>query len=236
MKTATLRRLAFTAFTATAGAVLANVGGAVTQALPVLPLASHPQGQAMMQQAVSGLLPDINFTFLDKTYENDVYVREPVTGKKVRVSCVRFKATSGFRFVAGPPSYSLTSQGLSLTHTIAKIDADALTMRFQLGPCVDVASGYGIRVRDAKVTYKARPTVKFENGGCIVSLNWLPGETRVDVGDINHVGIQNDLERLAKDAVIDGLNSTLVNFFNSGLGSGLARASTSVCGSRKPGR
>ncbi|MGQ0836405.1 MAG: hypothetical protein ACT4O5_16080, partial [Gammaproteobacteria bacterium] len=193
-------------------------------------------GQSIVQQAVSSLQPDINFTFLNKTYENDVYVREPITGNKVRVSCVRFKATSGFRFAAGAPTYVLTTQGLTVTHRIAKIDADAMTMRFQLGPCADIASGYGVRIRDAKVTYKARPTIRFEDGACKVSLNWLPGETRVDVGDINHVGIQNDLERLAKDAVIDGLNSTLVNFFNSGLGSGLARASTSVCGSRKPGR
>jgi hypothetical protein len=209
---------------------LANVGNVVTTQIPVLPLASHPQGLAMVQQAVGSLEPNINFTFLDKTYENDVYVREPVTGNKVRVSCVRFKATSGFRFAAPAPTYVLTAQGLTVTHRISKIDADAITMRFQLGPCADIVSGYGVRIRDAKVTYRARPTIKLENGVCKVSLNWLPGETRVDVGDINHVGMQNDLEKLAKDAVVDGLNNTLVNFFNSGLGSGLARASMSVCG------
>ncbi|MGQ0835563.1 MAG: hypothetical protein ACT4O5_11730, partial [Gammaproteobacteria bacterium] len=56
-----------------------------SEALAVMPLASYAQGQSIVQQAVSSLQPDINFTFLNKTYENDVYVREPITGNKVRV-------------------------------------------------------------------------------------------------------------------------------------------------------
>jgi hypothetical protein len=214
---------------------LANVGNVATTQIPVLPLASHPQGLAMVQQAVGSLEPNINFTFLNKTYENDQYVREPVTGKKVRVACLRFRATSGFRFASGAPTFVLTNQGLTVTHRIARIDADGITVRVQAGPCADIATGYGVKIRDAKITLKARPTVKYENGGCSVSLNWLPEAMRVDVGDINHIGIQNDVEKLAKNAVEDGLNNSIETFFKLGLGGGLARASTTVCGP-KPGR
>jgi hypothetical protein len=203
------------------------------QTMAVQALGNYAKGPQMMEQAISGLSVDVSFRFLDKTYENDVYVKDPVTGNRIRTACVRFKSTSGFAFKASGPSYTLTTQGLTVVQNIDKIDAEALNFSFQLGPCMSAGGGFGIKLRDVKLTYKARPTIKFENGGCRVSLNPIPDETRVSIGDMNILGVQNDLDKLAKDAVREALNVSLANFFNGGLGSGLARASISACGGGK---
>lgn len=203
------------------------------QTMAVQALGNYAKGPQMMEEAISGLSVDVSFRFLDKTYENDVYVKDPVTGNKVRTACVRFKSTSGFAFKASGPSYTLTTQGLTVVQNIDKIDAEALNFSFQLGPCMSAGGGFGIKLRDVKLTYKARPMIRFENTGCKVSLNPIPDETRVSIGDLNILGVQNDLDKLAKDAVREALNVSLANFFNGGLGSGLARASISACGGGK---
>jgi hypothetical protein len=209
--------------------------GAAVGVARAVALATYEQGQAMMADAVKNLAVEVGFKFLDKTYENDVYVKEPITGKKVRTACVRFKTTSGFAFKTDPPTYQLSTQGLVLTENIAKIEAQALDFKFQLGPCAYIGAGFGVKLRDVKLTYKARPTIKFANGGCQVSLNAMPSETRVSIGDLNITGVQNDIDKLAKDAAREALNATLENFFNSGLGSGLAKAAITVCGGPKKG-
>ena len=216
-----------------AARLLAAQAPTTTQAVAALPLSSHPSGQQMMEQAVKSLALDVSFKFLDKTYENDVYVRDPITGKRVRTSCVRFRTTSGFALRTAPPSYQLTSQGLTVTERIEAIDAVGLSYKFQLGPCLDVGGGFGIKARNVTLTFRARPTIKVEEGGCRVSLNAMLEETRVSIGDLNVLGVQNDLDKLAKHAVEDGVNSTLANFFNRGLGSGLAKAAIGVCGGAK---
>lgn len=203
------------------------------QAMAVLPLKSYSQGAVMMDQAISTLGVDITFKFLNKTYENDVYVKEPITGKKIRTSCVRFKSTSGFSFKASAPTYQLTNQGLTVVQNIDKIEAEALNFQFQLGPCHNIGGGFGVRLRDVKLTYKARPTIRFDDGGCKVSLNPIADETRVSIGDLNILGVQNDIDKLAKDAAREAINASLSNFFNSGLASGLTKASLSVCGGGK---
>jgi hypothetical protein len=206
----------------------------VTQALSAMPLAASDAGRQIMDLAMKDLALDVEFKFLDKTYKNDVYVRDPITGNKVRTACVRFKATSGFRFAIDPPAYQLTSQqGLKVEQNIARLDANGLTVKFQLGPCADIASGYGIKLRDVKLVYKARPMIEVKNNGCNVALNPIPDDTRVSIGDLNIIGVQNDIDKLAKDAVREGLNLTLQNFFNSSLGSGLARAAVQTCGGSK---
>jgi hypothetical protein len=53
-------------------------------------LAAYNQGQAMMQQAMRQLKLDARFTFLNKDYENDKYVRDPVTGNRVPTSARSF--------------------------------------------------------------------------------------------------------------------------------------------------
>ena len=79
------------------GGSAAHAATPATYANKTIPLAEHPQGQKMMMQAAQdATLIGIDFKFLDKTYKNDVYVREPITGKKARVSCRRFKGVSGF--------------------------------------------------------------------------------------------------------------------------------------------
>jgi hypothetical protein len=196
-------------------------------------LSNFAAGPQMMEQAMKSLKLDVTFTFLDKTYENDVYVKDPITGNKVRTACVRFKSRSQFGFTGGAPTYQLSAQGLTVVQKIDRIDAEALSLKIQLGPCADVAGGFGVKLRDVKLTYKARPMIKVENGSCRVTLNPIPGETRVSIGDLNILGVQNDIDKLAKDAVREGLNLTLANFLNHGLGSGLAQAAISVCGGAK---
>jgi hypothetical protein len=201
-----------------------------------MPLASYEQGQALMEQAIRNLALDVSFKFLNKTYENDVYVREPVTGKKIRTACVRFRATSGFAFRTDPPRYSLTAQGLTLEENIAKLDANGLTFKFQLGPCADIAGGFGLKLRDVKFVYKMRPMLVFDDTGCKLSWSGAPEVANVAIGDLNVIGVQNDLDRLAKDAVREGLNLTLDNLLGSTLRNELARVVLGTCGSSKSRR
>ena len=204
--------------------------GAPMDAITAFPLAAYEGGQEMMQQAASQLRLDIDFEFLDKAYKNDVYVREPVTNKKVRVSCVRFRATSGFKLKMDPPTYSLTNQGLTVTQNFPKIKADGLTYRFQLGPCADIAGGYGVQLSDVKFVYKARPIISFEENGCSVSWNADPNGIGISIGDLNIIGVQNDLDKLAKDAVREAINFTLDAAVGSGLRGELQKVAVQTCG------
>lgn len=207
---------------------------ATTQALQSLPLASYQQGQAMMQQAISQLKLDIRFTFLNKDYEDDKYVRDPVTGTRVRVSCVRFKADSGFQFKVDPPQYSLTTQGLTVSQNIAKIRGDGLAFKFQLGPCAWAGAGFGVQLTDVKVVYKARPMLSFDpQGGCKLAWNNDPNSLTVAIGDLNILGVQNDLDKLAKDAAREAINFTLDAFFGSALRGELQKVVIDVCGAPK---
>lgn len=205
-------------------------GNPTAQAIAALPLASSEQGRRILDDALKSLALDVDFRFLDKTYKNDVYVRDPITGNKIRTACVRFKATSGFRFAIDPPKVQASAQGLTVEENISRLEADGLAVKFQLGPCADVGGGIGVRLRDVKLVYKARPTLQLKDDGCVVQLNPLPSETRVSIGDLNILGIQNDLDKLAKDAVREALNATLQNFFNASLSGGLVRAASKRCG------
>ncbi len=206
--------------------------GPTTAAMSARPLASHPQGQQMMAEAAQkAALLDINFKFLDKTYKDDKYVREPITGKKVRTACVRFRATSGFKFRADVPKFTLTTQGLTVEQNISKLSADGLTIKFQLGPCADISAGVGLRLSDVKVVYRARPTLSFdENNYCKLNWNLDSDDLRVSIGDLNILGVQNDIEKLAKDAVREALNATLDGFLSSRLRSELSKITVNVCG------
>ena len=209
-----------------------------TAALAAMPLSSHPQGQAMMAQAAQkAALLDIRFQFLDKTYENDQYVKEPLTGKKVRTACVRFKASSGFRFKVDVPTFTLNSQGLTVEQNIARLDADGLAAKFQLGPCADVGVGLGLRLKDVKVTYRARPMIAMDaSGGCTLSWNQDTDDTRVSIGDMNIIGVQNDIDKLAKDAVREAANAALDGFFGAAMRNELLRITVATCGSPGAGK
>lgn len=201
--------------------------------MPNLPLGSYANGQAMMQEAMSRLVPDVGVTFLNKDYEKDVYVREPVTGNKVRVSCVRFRANSGFHFKMDPPTHSLTSQQLTVSANIAKIRADGLAFKFMLGPCNWIGAGMGLQLDDVKVVYKARPLLSFSDGGCRLVWNNDPNGVTVSIGDLNVLGVQNDLDKLAKDAVREALNAALDAFFGSALRGELQKVVIKTCGGGK---
>jgi len=214
----------------------AQLAGNVTAAAP-RPLATHPQGQQMMSQAAqNAALLDLNFQFLNKSYKNDVYVRDPL-GKKHRVSCVRFKSTSGFRFKVDPPAFTLTSQGLRVEQNISKLTADGLTVKVQLGPCADIAAGMGVRLTDVKLVYKAKPMITFDqNQLCRVSWSQDTDELRVAIGDMNITGVQNDIDKLAKDAVREALNAVFDAYFGGRLRGELAKVSVNVCGGGKSGK
>lgn len=208
------------------------VNPAATSALPApIPLAAHPQGQAMMLQAVNNLALSVNFKFLDKTYENDQYTT--VANQKVRTSCIRFRATSGFGFQMSPPTFQLTTAGLRVEENIGKIDANGLTVKFQLGPCMDIAGGFGVKLTDVKAIYKARPMLQFDTQGyCRVAWNEDPDSLRVAIGDLNIIGVQNDLDKLAKDAVREGANRTFQTIHEL-LRNDLTKISLNVCGNKK---
>lgn len=199
--------------------------------LAPIPLASHPQGQAMLQQALSNLSLNVNFKFLDKTYENDQYTT--VAGQKVRTACLRFRATSGFGFSMGPPSVQLTAQGLRVVENINKIDANGLTVKLQVGPCMDVAGGFGVKLTDVKVVYEARPVISYDSQGyCRLTWNEDPDSLRVAIGDLNIIGVQNNLDKLAKDAVREGANRTFKTVHEL-LRNDLTKISVNVCGNKK---
>jgi len=204
---------------------------ATTQvAMPAIPLANFAQGQAMMAQAAqNAALLDINFTFLDKTYKNDQYVN--VAGKKVRTSCIRFKATSGFQFKVDVPQFTLTPQGLTVVQNISKIKADGLSAKFQLGPCQYIGVGVGVQLTDVKVTYTARPVVTFSaEGACTVHWNQDTDDITVSIGDLNILGVQNDIDKLAKDAAREAINATLDGFYGRVMRNELLKVSVGTCG------
>jgi hypothetical protein len=208
--------------------------GNMTAMVPI-PLASYGQGQAMMAQAAqNAALLNINFTFLNKTYENDQYVTEPVTGRKVRTSCIRFKATSGFQFKVDVPTYSLTQAGLTVTQNISRIRADGLSAKFQLGPCQDIGVGVGVQLSDVKAVYKARPTVTFSTAGaCTVHWNQDTDDITVSIGDLNIIGVQNNIDKLAKDAAREAINAALDGFYGRMMRNELLKVSVGTCGAGK---
>lgn len=72
-------------------------------------------------------------------------VASPITGRNHRTACVRFKATSGFRFAIDPSAYALTAQkSLKVEQNVASLDANGLTVKFQLGPCINSSLGSGL--------------------------------------------------------------------------------------------
>lgn len=222
------------ALAAAATAASAAAVNQVSQQLSAIPLAAYEHGQAMMSQAMSQLKLDARFTFLNKDYENDKYVRDPITGKKVRVSCIRFKADSGFQFKLDPPNFQLRQEGLVVSQNIAKIRADGLAVKFQLGPCAWVGAGLGVQLTDVKAVYKARPMLSFDgNGVCRLAWNADPNGIAIAIGDLNIIGVQNDLDKLAKDAAREAINFTLDSAFGNGLRGELQKVVLDVCGGAK---
>lgn len=213
----------------------AQVTAGSTQMVAARPLATYAQGQAMMAEAArKAALLDITFTFLDKEYKDDTYATDPL-GNKYRTGCYRFKVTSGFRFKVDVPQFTLTNQGLTVTQNISRLNADGLSARAQLLACQEFGIGVGLRLSDLKVTYTARPMISFNqaNGACTISWNQDSDDVQVTIGDLNILGVQNDLEKLAKNAVEDAVNLTLEGFFGSMMRNELLKISTGVCGQPK---
>lgn len=207
-----------------------------TQAfIPPIPLASYAQGQAMMAEAAQkAALLDINFTFLNKTYEKDTHATDPF-GNQYTTGCYRFKATSGFRFKVDVPQFTLTPAGLTITQNISKLNADGLTAKVRVVACQDISTGFGLRVSNLAVVYRARPMISFNqaNGACTISWNQDTDDVRVSIGDVNIIGVQNDIDNLAKDAVREAVNLTLDGFFGAVMRNELVKVSVGVCGAPK---
>ena len=212
--------------------VQVGMATAGTTGMAPIPLSSYPQGQAMMAKAAqNAALLDVKFEFINKSYENDQYVKDPITGTKVRTACIRFKASSGFRFKVDVPQFTLNAQGLTVEQNVSRIDADGLTAKVQLGPCQEISTGIGLRAKDVKVTYKARPMIVLNSAGCSVAWNQDTDDTRVSIGDLNILGVQNNIDNLAKDAVREALNLALDGFFGAIMRNELMKISTVECGS-----
>jgi len=196
-------------------------------------LAEHPEGQQMMAKAAKdAAMVDIRFKFLDKTYKNDVYVREPVTGKKARVSCRRFKGVSGFTLKIDPPQFKLTPKGLTINQNISRISAQGIKIKWQLGPCAWSAVGVGVTMSDIEFVYKAKPMLTFDgNGACRLTFNSETQKIKVKIGDFNITGVQNDLDKLAKDAFREGINAAFSAMFGNLMADSLAKVTVDMCGS-----
>ena len=192
------------------------------------PLANLPQGQAMMAEAVKQIaLVNINFKFLDKTYEHDVWAKDPF-GNKYRLSCVRFAATSGFAFRVDQPTFQLNEQGLTIQQNIAKINANGLKFKFQLGPCVQSTAGFGIEVNNVNFVYKLKPMILAKNGVCKVTYDQVPHPS-VSIGSLHITGVQNDLANLAKDAIREGINFTVDDVYSAVVRNVLTKAVADFC-------
>jgi len=212
--------------------VSAQLVGNITTAAAPIPLASHPQGQAMMAQAAQrAALLDLQFKFLDKDYENNTYATDPL-GNKYITGCYRFKATSGFRLKVDVPQFTLTTQGLTITQNISKINADGLIAKVRVLACQDISTGVGLRLGDVKVTYTARPTLSFSqsNGACTLGWSQDNDEVHVTIGDLNILGVQNDIDQLAKKAVNEALEAMLENFYGDAMRGELVKITVGVCG------
>jgi len=204
----------------------------ITTAAAPIPLASHPQGQAMMAQAAQrAALLDLQFKFLDKEYENNTHATDPL-GNTYVTGCYRFKATSGFRLKVDVPQFTLTTQGLTITQNISKINADGLIAKVRVLACQDISTGVGLRLSDVKVTYTARPTLSFSqsNGGCTLGWSQDNDEVHVTIGDLNVLGVQNDIDQLAKKAVNEALKAMLENFYGDAMRGELVKITVGVCG------
>jgi hypothetical protein len=216
-----------------------NSGAAAAVGPIPIPLGSYPQGQAMMAQAAkNAALLDVNFKFLDKSYDNNTYATDPL-GNKYITGCYRFKATSGFRFKVDVPQFTLTAQGLTVTQNIAKLNYDGLSVKVRVVACQDIdLPSIGLRLSDLKVTYTARPMISFSqsNGACTVSWNQDTDDVRITIGDLNVLGVQNDVDKLAKDAVREALNLALDGFYGSLMRNELLKISTGSCGQPRPRR
>jgi hypothetical protein len=210
-----------------------NSGAAAAVGPIPIPLASYPQGQAMMAQAAkNAALLDVNFKFLDKSYDNNTYATDPL-GNKYITGCYRFKATSGFRFKVDVPQFTLTAQGLTVTQNIAKLNYDGLSVKVRVVACQDIdLPSIGLRLSNLKVTYTDRPMIGFNqsNGACTVSWNQDTDDVRITIGDLNVLGVQNDVDKLAKDAVREALNLALDGFYGSLMRNELLKISTGSCG------
>lgn len=211
---------------------VSTAAGIQTAAVPI-PLGSYAQGQAMMTQAAQNVaLLDVNFKFLDKSYEDNTYATDPL-GNRYITGCYRFRATSGFRFKVDVPQFTLTPQGLTVTQNISRVTADGLAVRVRVVVCQDVSiASVGLRLSDLKVTYTARPMISFgqSNGACTVSWNQDTDDVRVTIGDLNVLGVQNDVDKLAKDAVREALNLALDGFYGSLMRNELLKVAVGVCG------
>jgi hypothetical protein len=209
---------------------LANVGN-LTAAAPI-PLASHPQGQAMMAQAAQrAALLDLNFKVLDKSYEDNTYATDPL-GNKYITGCYMFKASSGFRLKVDVPQFTLTTQGLTVSQNISRINADGLIAKVRVVACQDISTGVGLRLSDVKVTYRAKPMLSFSQGNGSCTVGWSPDndEIHVDIGDLNILGVQNNLDQLARKAVVEALNAMLERFYAETMKDELVKVSLGVCG------
>lgn len=198
-----------------------------------IPLAEHPQGQQMMAKAATeASLIEIKVQFLDKTYKNDVHVRDPITGNKVRVSCRRFRGVSGFTMEIDKPKFELTPKGLTISQNVSRISAQGLKIKWQFGPCAWSAAGVGVTISDIGFVYKAKPMLTFDgNGACRLTFNSQTEKIKVKIGDFNVTGVQNDLDKLAKDAFREGINAAFRAMYGNLMADSLAKVTVDMCGS-----
>ncbi|OGL02637.1 MAG: hypothetical protein A3E31_18020 [Candidatus Rokubacteria bacterium RIFCSPHIGHO2_12_FULL_73_22] len=173
------------------------------------------------------------FTFairaVDKQYKDDVWVGAGPA--RARVSCVRFKSTSGFSLKVEPPQFSVSGDTLTIDQRIPSLSVTGLHATFQLGPCVQHSVTFGIAASNVHFQYKARPALSFDGGGrCKFSLNPTTQKINVKIGGFNAKPLQNDLDKLVKKWLERSLEESLNLLYPLQVGNGFVKASLGVCG------
>jgi hypothetical protein len=119
----------------------------------------------------------------------------------------------------------------SLVASLEQIRADGLTFKFQVGPCAWTGAGLGLQLTDVKVVYKARPMLSLDGqSACKLAWNNDPNGISISIGDLNIIGVQNNLDKLAKDATREAVNAALDAFFGSALRGELQKVVLNTCG------
>jgi hypothetical protein len=195
-----------------------------------IPLSKYAKHLQLLSKASSeASLIDIQVKASSKHYEDDVWVG--VGPAKARVSCVRFHSSSGFGLKVDAPKFSVSGDTLTIDQRFAKIEAVGLHAKFQLGPCIEHSTGFGMMASDVHFIYKAKPLLTFDGKGlCQLRFGGDTDKINVKIGGFNAIGVQNDLDKLIKKWAEHGLEAALNVQYPSLMGNTMTKVALDFCG------
>lgn len=191
-----------------------------------IPLSKYGKHRELLSRASQEApLIDFQIKAATKEFEADQHALG------VRTSCVRFKASSGFRLKVDRPKFSAAGDTLTIDQNIAKIAVDGLHAKFQLGPCLEHSVKFGIVASNVHFIYKAKPMVSFDGKGlCKLKFNPETQKINVKIGGFNAHGVQNDLDKLVKRWLDDTLEDSLNGLYGMHMGNTFVKVALDFCG------